>query len=204
MQRNSVGQKRNQTYESSLENPSLKGFASGMAKNTAKAFGDIGSGIGKGMLDIFTGTQYSPEQSEKQQNHNEKPGNFQKKAEFKRLYDFNAEQEKRTMKELMKKIDQEIEAIKRANSALAAEVKDIEKLTITSANEKPGIYHIRFLELMLSFLQSLRSKISESSTWLQAMQSKKKKRGSLFASLSKKRGTQYSMSEEIKMTRSVQ
>jgi hypothetical protein len=104
----------------------------------------------------------------------------------------------------MKKIDQEIEAIKRANSALAAEVKDIEKLTITSANEKPGIYHIRFLELMLSFLQSLRSKISYSSTWLQAMQSKKKKRGSLFASLSKKRGTQYSMSEEIKMTRSVQ
>lgn len=176
-----------------------------MAKNTVKAFGEIGAGIGRGMVDTLLGTDFMDSEtrhtSEKFENE---PGNFQKTVEFKRLYDFNAEQEKRTIQELLKKIHEEIKALKQANALFAEEVKDVEKLTLSSVEEQEGIYHIRFLELMLSFIKTLHAKVSESSTWLEALQSKKKKRGSLFASLSKKKGTQYSMSEEMKITRSTQ
>jgi hypothetical protein len=125
-------------------------------------------------------------------------------VEFRRLYDAREQQEKRTMQELLRKIHEEIESLKRANAILSQEVKDIEKLTLSSADDQEGVYHIRFLELVLSFLKTLRAKVTESNTWLEAMQSKKKKRGSLFASLSKSKGTQYSQSEEHKVTRSTQ
>jgi hypothetical protein len=70
--------------------------------------------------------------------------------------------------------------------------------------EKPGIYHVRFLEIIVNVLRALRAKINESSTWMQALTSKKKKRGSLFAVRAKKKGTQYSLSQELSSARSVQ
>lgn len=111
---------------------------------------------------------------------------------------------KKQIKELTEQIKKEIELLKKADSSLIAEIQDIEKLTIDSLPEKPGIYHIRFLEIILRVLQSLREKVGESRTWLSALVSKKKKRGSLFANLSKKKGTQYSMSQELSTARSVQ
>lgn len=111
---------------------------------------------------------------------------------------------KKQIKELTEQIKREIQFIKKADSQLAQEVNDIQKLTVDSLPEKPGIYHVRFLELILELLKSVRAKIGESRTWLQAMVTKKKKRGSLFAALSKKKGTQYSLSQELQTTRSVQ
>jgi hypothetical protein len=108
------------------------------------------------------------------------------------------------MKELIKQIKQEVDAIKRADASMMSEVNDIENLTINSLPDKPGIYHVRFLEVVLKVLRTLRSKVSESGTWLQAMNSKKKQRGSAFGARSKKAGTQYSMSQELSNARSVQ
>jgi hypothetical protein len=194
------------THENTVET-SLKGFAPNMAKNVAedtfKAFGDIGAGIGDDLMDMFLGQEIDTDYEEKPFTEQETdPGNFQKKVEFKRLYDFDAVQEKRTMKELIKKIDNEIQALKKANSALASEVKDIEKVTLSSADEKTGIYHIRFLEQLLTFIKALREKVNDSSSWLACMNTKKKKRG--YMGLAKKKGTSFSMSEELKMQRSVQ
>jgi hypothetical protein len=70
--------------------------------------------------------------------------------------------------------------------------------------EKLGVYHVRFLEIILKILQSIKLKINESGTWLEAMRSKRAKRGSAFMANSKKKGTQYSMSQELTLTRSVQ
>lgn len=111
---------------------------------------------------------------------------------------------KKQIKELTEQIKKEIELIKRADSSLLAEVNDIQKLTIETMPEKPGIYHIRFLEIILSILRTVRAKIGESKTWLQALISKKKKRGSLFVARTKKQGTQYSLSQELQTARSVQ
>lgn len=111
---------------------------------------------------------------------------------------------RKEMKQLSEQITKEIEMIKKADASLLQEVKDIQNMSLDSLPEKPGIYHIRFFEIILGILKTLRAKIGESRTWLQAMVSKKKKRGSLFAVRSKKAGTQYSMSQELSSARSVQ
>jgi len=111
---------------------------------------------------------------------------------------------KRQIKELVAQIKKEIELIKKAEKSVNAEIKDIEKITVESLPTKPGIYHIRFLEIILRILKTLREKISDSGTWLSAMVSRKKKRGSLFLALSKKKGTQYSLSQELASSRSIQ
>lgn len=117
---------------------------------------------------------------------------------------YEAEATRREMHELTEQIKQEITMLKKSESALADEIKDIEKITLQSLPEKQGIYHIRFLEIVLSMLRVLRQKIGESGTWLSALMSKKKKRGSAFAVISKKKGTQYSMSQELQASRAVQ
>lgn len=111
---------------------------------------------------------------------------------------------KKQIKELAEQIKKEIELLKKADKSLLSEVRDIEKLTVEQLPEKPGIYHIRFLEIVLRILQTLRAKIGESKTWMQALISKKKKRGSLFLALSKKKGTLYSLSQELQSARAVQ
>lgn len=111
---------------------------------------------------------------------------------------------KKQIKELVKQIRKEIELIKRADKALLSQVSGIENITVEQFPEKPGIYHVRFLEIVLRILQSLRQKIGESKTWLSAMISRKKKRGSLFLALSKKKGTLYSLSQELQTARVVQ
>lgn len=108
------------------------------------------------------------------------------------------------VKELTVEIHKEIEALKKADASLQKEVREVEKLVLEEVPDKPGIYHIRFLEIILGMLRHMRENIGESKTWLQAMITRRKKRGSLFASLSKKKGTQYSQSSELQTSRSVQ
>jgi hypothetical protein len=111
---------------------------------------------------------------------------------------------KKQIKELVEQIRKEIELIKKADKTLLNQVSEIEHVAVEQLPEKPGVYHVRFLEIVLRILQSLRQKIGESKTWLSAMISRKKKRGSLFLALSKKKGTQYSLSQELQSARSVQ
>ncbi|MCX7996848.1 MAG: DUF5660 domain-containing protein [Patescibacteria group bacterium] len=111
-------------------------------------------------------------------------------------------QEIQQIKELLKQIKEEIKQIKKADQSLQQELVGAEKL-VAETDPKAGIYHLRFLEIVLKLLQSVRSKIGESSAWLHAMKGKPK-RGSAFAVRSKKQGTQYSMSQELSSARSVQ
>lgn len=111
---------------------------------------------------------------------------------------------KKQINELTELIKKEINLLKRDNASLLNEVGDIESLTINALPEKPGIYHIRFLEIVLSMIKHIRAKVGESKTWMEAMVTKKKKRGSLFASRSKSKGTQYSLSQELQSARAVQ
>lgn len=129
------------------------------------------------------------------------------KQEF-RLFNYQEYYEKELVKkqiiQLTELIKKEIELIKKTNASLLTEVSDISKITVEQLPEKPGIYHVRFLEVVLNILRALRAKVGESKTWLQALMSKKKKRGSLFLTRSKKQCTQYSLSQELQTARSVQ
>lgn len=111
---------------------------------------------------------------------------------------------KKEISQLTDQLKGELKELKKASSDLITETKEAEKVALTPLPEKPGIYHVRFLEILIKLVQTIRLKIGESKTWLEAMVSKKKKRGSLFMTLSKKKGTQYSLSQELQSSRSVQ
>ncbi len=187
---------RNQQQKSTLE--VLDDLRSSSIKNTASELKKIGGGV---MNELLGGREY-PERYPREQ---EQPKPQKKEVKLFNYAEYREnEMVTAQIKELMKQIRQEIETIKKQESTLLNEVKDVEKLTVEAMPEKVGIYHVRFLELVLSILRTLREKISDSGTWLAAMMSKKKKRGSLFAVRSKKMGTQYSLSQELQSARSVQ
>jgi len=191
-----------------VKNPleSLRELGTSTAKNTANAFGKIGGG----MLDQFFGGQNDDEESNLNPEFNFKKEANKGKSSKQEVKIFNYQEYyettliKKQIQELTEAIKKEIDMIKKADASLINDVKDVENLTINGLPEKPGIYHIRFLELVLSILRTLRAKVGESKTWLQVLMTKKKKRGSAFAARSKKQGTQYSMSQELSNSRSVQ
>jgi len=188
-------------YKNPLE--SLRDLGTNTAKKTANAFGKIGGG----MLDQFFGDYESDDEEFPQKPFEKEAKKTGKKQEMK-VFNYSEYYEdtlvKKQIKELTQEIKREVEALKKADASFIQEVKDIEKLTINELPEKPGIYHIRFLEIVLNILRVLRAKVGESKTWLQALMTRKKKRGSLFAARSKKQGTQYSLSQELQSARSVQ
>lgn len=200
---------KNKTTQGQKDNTleTIKDFGSSMTKNTANEFKKIGSGV----FDQFFGS-HDADYDDSFENPIESWGKEAKqpskhKQEFK-LFNYTEYYEKelvkRQIKELTEQIIKEIELIKKADASLLNEIKDVEAISINALPEKPGIYHIRFLEIVLSILRTLRAKIGESKTWMQALISKKKKRGSLFMARSKKQGTQYSLSQELSTARSVQ
>jgi len=199
---------KTKSLNDSTKNPleSLRDLGTSTAKNTADTFGKIGGG----MLDQFFNESVDKEDSDFNSEFYLKKDfdkTLPKKKEVK-IFNYQEYYEstliKKQIKELTEAIKKEIELIKKADSSLLNEISDVEKLTINDLPEKPGIYHIRFLELVLNILRTLRAKVGESKTWLQALMTKKKKRGSAFVVRSKKQGTQYSMSQELSSSRSVQ
>lgn len=197
---------KSQKYTEKNPLESLRDLGTSTAKSTADAFGKIGGG----MLDQFFGGSDNDENKDLGNEANFKKELEKAKGKKQEVKVFNYQEYyentliKKQIQELTEAIKKEIEMIKRADASLINDVKDVENLTINGLPEKPGIYHIRFLELVLNILRTLRAKVGESKTWLQALMSKKKKRGSAFTVRSKKQGTQYSMSQELSNSRSVQ
>lgn len=200
-------QVKSQKYTEKNPIETLSDIGSSTIKNTVNSIGKIGGG----MLDQFFGGSDDNEDNKFGQEFNFKKEIDKAKAGAKKevkIFNYQEYYEntliKKQIQELTEAIKKEIEMIKRADASLINDVHDVENLTINGLPEKPGIYHIRFLELVLNILRTLRAKVGESKTWLQALMSKKKKRGSAFSSRSKKQGTQYSMSQELSNSRSVQ
>ena len=179
----------------------IKDVSSSIGTNTVDSLRNLGSG----MLDQLLGINNA---SESETAEKEAKKVVKKEAN---LFNYQSHHENvivrdqiDQIKKLIEQIRQEVQYIKKTDASLMDEVRDIEKFTLETLSEKPGIYHVKFLEIVLRILQSVRMKVGESRTWMSALMSKKKKRGSLFASRSKKQGTAYSMSQELSSSRSVQ
>jgi len=195
------------TTNNSIE--SLKDLGKSVAGNAVDSIKNLGTGMFDQIMGNFN-------DNENEENFNESLFNRSKEKEFRplpqrkefTLFNYQEYYEsqivRNQIKELSELIRKEIAMLKKSNEALLNEVTDIENIVVGQMPDKPGIYHVRFLEIVLSILRSLRAKVGESRTWMQALMSKKKKRGSLFAVRSKKKGTQYSMSQELATARSVQ
>ncbi len=185
----------------------LKDVSSSIGANTVDSLRNLGTGI----LDQLLGINESSETEDIENNSKQLTDQKETKKIVKKeanLFNYQSHHENVVVRDqiqkLIEQIRQEVQHIKKTDSSLMNEVRDIEKFTLETLSEKPGIYHVKFLEIVLRILQSVRMKVGESKTWMQALMSKKKKRGSLFASRSKKQGTAYSMSQELSNSRSVQ
>ncbi len=199
--------KKTPTYTQKNTAETLHDFGTSMAGNTARQLGDLAGGVGSGFLDQMFGA-YPPDEKTSQEAiwkdkmQEQLPPQKKKEAN---VFNFSQYHEKeivgRKVVQLQEQIKDAVNVIKHDSSDL---VKEAEKLSLEPIAEKPGIYHERLLEVILSLLKALRLKIGESKTWMQALISKKAKRGSLFAKRSKEKGSQYFLSEEMKTTRSVQ
>lgn len=188
-----------------VDNPleSLRELSSNMGKSTVDALQTMGSG----MIDQLLGVSHEEEKTGDRIQNTETTDKkkIQKEAN---LFNYTSHHEnvivRNEIQQLLEQIKQEVKYIQKADAALMNDVRDIEKFTMDTLSEKPGVYHVKFLEIVLRILQSVRMKIGESKTWMQALMSKKAKRGSAFAARSKKQGTSYSMSQELSNSRSVQ
>lgn len=193
---------------SHMVNPveTLREISASMGKSTIDSLQSMGSGMLDQLLGINQPSLETEDQQKKQIEELQKEKKVLKKEA--NLFNYQSHHEnvivRQEIKHLLEQIRQEVQYIKKADASLMNEVRDIEKFTMDTLSEKPGIYHVKFLEIVLRILQSIRMKVGESRTWMSALMSKKKKRGSLFASRSKKQGTAYSMSQELSNSRSVQ
>ena len=168
---------------------------------TADAFADIGRGMFEQLLNTsFEKKEYQQEQPQEEQN---KPAIRPEMT----LFSFRERQEEKEIEELrqiIKLIEKEVKEIKRKSNQVLQNVHDIENTVINTHEEEPTMYMFRVLNAFLDVLRSINLNLPSSSTWMEAMQSKKAKRGSLFAARSKKSGTSYSQSQELSNARSVQ
>lgn len=204
-----AGQPKKSKFNPLEKNPieTITDLGSSSLRQTAQELG----GIAGGVFDQFMGESdfYDDEhEAPTKEQHKAEHG---KKKESKPVFRFHEHHENNTVKQeiveiqqLIEQVKQEIKMIKQQNQAMLAEVKDVEKLTLGSSQESSMPYDASFLGVILSLLRTIRLKIGESNTWLQAMVSKRKKRGSAFAVRSKDKGTQYSLSQELQVTRNVQ
>ena len=95
------------------------------------------------------------------------------------------------IKKLVSFIRREVSLLEQDNKLFLQEAA---KLSVEQLPEKPGIYHVRFLEWVLKMLRELRKKVAESRTWFAAVQGKRQKMG--FWGKVKKHGTSFMLSGE--------
>lgn len=176
--------------KSTLE--SLSDVGSSMVNRTANGMKDMGMS----MFDQLLG-KYEAEKQKKQERQEIKRPKPEKKAPVE-IFNFKQEQDNKTIERLLNEVKQEMKMLEKADKSFMNEVKDVEKLTITTSREQTGLYNIRFLEVVIKMIRMLRVKVSESRSWLHTYNAKRA-RGSAYASRKAKSGTSYSQSQELTM-----
>jgi len=90
----------------------------------------------------------------------------------------------------------EVQKVAVSTGSLAQEVQ----MAVVQAPSEPGIYHIRFFENILEFLQSFRKKIDLAATWLQSSNKRAEKKN--YWNMYKKKGSSFLLSPDHYLQRS--
>ncbi|CAN5145634.1 hypothetical protein BH09PAT2_BH09PAT2_02950 [soil metagenome] len=183
---------------------SLSSALNSVIKDTSHGTADAIKDIGKGIFEQLLNNYENPEQPQEQQEQDNRQPAIRNEATLFSFREREDQKEIEQLKELIKMIEKEVKEIKRKSNQVLENVHDIENSVINTHEKEPTMYIFRILNAFLDVLRSVNLNLPSSSTWMEAMQSKKAKRGSLFASRSKKSGTSYSQSQELSNARSVQ
>ena len=181
-----------ESVKEDLLSPMSKDFFNQLFKSRAqnKSYsGEIKPGEQVGMKDVFSGNREKEEKLQKQLTmernlREEERGLFERK-----------------MQELggqLQAIMQEMQAIAQTTPQLAQEIK----IAAIQAPVNPGIYHLRFFEKLLDFMQAFRKNANEASHWLHAVNARGKKGGNVWGNNYKKGRGSYLLSSEHYLQRS--
>ncbi len=207
-------QKKGTGYKNPLE--ALGDLSSSTVSATANAAKDISRGVvdqffGLDGADGLTDADYQ-RGYERVQNTTSAADAIKDANEKRSLFNYVQHTENVTNKQeirqlteyLRSELKESLKVLKNVNSQFGETVKAAEKIVAQDWNEDPTVYDLTFSELMVKLVRSLIQEVQHSRTWMEALTSRRKKRGSLFASRSKNMGTQYSMSQELQITRQTQ
>lgn len=112
-------------------------------------------------------------------------------------------EEAKVSREKSSELRVQLQAIMQEVQKIAASTQNLAEATqasIISAPVEPGIYHIRFFESLLDFLQSFRKRIDLSTTWLQSTNKRAEKKN--YWSMYKKKGSSFLLSPDHYLQRS--
>lgn len=208
---NSMGVKYNNTMQKTkgdgLEKEKPLSVSAGLKsviKDSTHGTADAIADISRGMFEQLLGSSFEKQETQQEQPNQENNTMLRPEATLFSFRERQEEKEIEELKELIKMIEKEVKEIKRKSNQVLQNVQDIENSVINTHEKEPTMYIFRILNTFLQLLRSVNLNLPSSSTWMEAMQSKKAKRGSLFAARAKKQGTAYSQSQEISNARSVQ
>jgi hypothetical protein len=187
----------------------LKSAGTGMAKDTAKSFKqDLIKGSANQMMDTLFNTNQGGVNQNGAGTGEQPPFDF---AEYLKASEHRTRAQERVKyeyehsetivfnqrkQEVEKKIDQiriEIKKIARGIVGLDQSIQAVIQQEVTN----PGTYHLNFFEKLLSFLQYMNKRVTESRHWA-SMHSQRSQTKSYYWSMAgkKKGGTMFSMSQE--------
>ncbi len=114
------------------------------------------------------------------------------------------EEEKIQVEKKTNELKMHLSAIREEILVLAKNTENLAQETKIAAMQapiEPGVYHLRFFEKLLDFINSFRKKIEEASVWLHALNKRAVKKN-MWGSLYKKHGAKYLLSGEHYLQRS--
>jgi len=184
----------------------LKSLGSGVVSSVKS---DVVSGIGSDALSSLFGSQPTPKQGELTPGEPINLGNQTqqetvedmpfmprpKKADM--FSDYISNEALNKLKQNEAQMAQKIEEIRFELRALIKAIKNVDKSVESAASQNivdPGQYHLDFLDRLKTVLKVMRQNLNHSSTWLNALKSRKKERS--YWKMYKKKGTSFGLSNE--------
>lgn len=153
----------------------------GLNRSKVKRSGEMSPGESLSMKDILSGTEAVKEKERKQ-------------IKFENTL---LSEEAKVSREKGNELRVELQAVMNEVNKLAESTKGLAEATRAasmSAPVEPGIYHIRFFESLLEFLQSFRKRIDLAVTWLQSSNKRAEKKN--YWNTYKKKGSSFLLSPD--------
>jgi hypothetical protein len=100
----------------------------------------------------------------------------------------------RNSQEIQVRMHEILIEIKQLSESSGELKQKVEVIAMEQTGENVGIYHVNFLDKMLSFIHELRMSVDDSLAWFGAINSKKQARS--YHSMAKKHGTSFTLNNE--------
>ncbi len=115
-------------------------------------------------------------------------------------------EEQKKLDAIYEQLDIEIKRFEAVHKQMDENIEKLKKLVIADRTNKykKGVYAFTTAEIGRLIMKTALINASHSNNWLELLMTKRNKRGSMYSARSQKQGTQYSKSQELTITRSVQ